>query len=99
MPTGKHVGDIVAVAYRQRRLYNRTGNVHPLGAGLLQGAGDQRRHSQPLAAQALASSVTAAEAVVSKTTCWQPRRQQLAEQQPALRKACFASFWFGHSHL
>ena len=34
-----------------------------------------------------------------KTTCWQPRRQQLAEQQPASRKACFASFWFGHSHL
>ena len=45
-------------------LYNRTDNVHPLGARLLQGTDDQRRHGQPLAAQARASSVTAAEAVV-----------------------------------
>ena len=41
-------------------LYNRTDNVHPLVARLLQGTDNQRRHGQPLAAQTLASSVTAA---------------------------------------
>jgi hypothetical protein len=64
-------------------IHIRTDNVHPLGARLLQGTDARCGNSQPLAATALASSVTGAGIVVSKTTCWQPRRRQPRRQQPA----------------
>ena len=72
-----------SLAAHARFIHIRTDNVHPLGARLLQGTDARCRNSQPLAAKALASSVTGAGIVVSKTTCWQPRRRQPRRQQPA----------------